>query len=1016
MAIAAALEDWGGSPAPRRRLFHRLHVHSHVKGRERTWPESMNEIVDKLADLGKTLRLDRTTSQWRITRDPDLRGEDEIGLAFAGPYSKSEALAAIARRTSKAVSANGLTSAWVRVAASSTTGLDDDSFLTGLVEEANSAAYVGKYPRYEASGMVVGKHRAIGKRGGGDRHLTAPDTLQAIFSSMDAARLLNVMLDLGAFSRAQKCNISRVAGCMENVHLFMAALFDFHKAAKDRSIPIGTVRLFLLSDISKAFDRVQLDVLIQAIRCILVGIPDKLLRRVLSRIVFMFTTGQILTEKDGLVVLIMKLGGVHQGDPASPLLFAIVMEYARRLIPPKLRPFIRLYNSPDGSTLSMEIDYADDQIRCTDSVQEMREVIDQLRRVLGIIGLEWNPKKVLLVALRAGKGGVVDVFDPQIPAGDEHPGKFLKAVGKDDWFTIFGVTTNWRGESGEAFARAAKDEDDVMMRIANSPYPIPAKLWAFSSAVASKSEFLYFSMWTPRKLVEELDCEERKYVRDIFGGINLPNALILADLGLSARGWREEVVFLASLIRGLGSKDPRVQLATRVMSRDACPARLCNGVRLDPPFFDWTGPLPEERARPSLLGIPLRYAQLARKWGVGLEEVNGCLLVTLEGNVLEDPHNILRLLSKRAKARNKARLEARVSTNRNKDIAPPNAISWGVAAWKMSASARSSLTKFYSSNTPFSRAEIKILMQLRLRLWPTAMLRSVQAGGDPSAVCKCGSVQTDTHILLVPFDATAHSEELRTISKARHADAVRKVIAPVFDKMEGWETVAVESLPPSDSMSHVRDAIRAARVKGVLSGDGLPIHIDGDTVSTAQHWKPDIIVGRIVRDKLEILIFDVCFASDDKLQIEDRILNWRMKARAELKKRTGVSVVPPSQWLRSDHFDPKGAFTPKGIEALDEGLKVDARKLSVFHPARYSKRYAPLVRALSNAGLGRMGHIVVRTLAVGVGGWVPEYTMRHLKELSNDWKARPAPAVRDDLCFISQIWAIRAFRAWHREI
>ena len=141
-----------------------------------------------------------------------------------------------------------------------------------------------------------------------------------------------------------------------------------------------------------------------------------------------------------------------------------------------------------------------------------------------------------------------------------------------------------------------------------------------------------------------------------------------------------------------------------------------------------------------------------------------------------------------------------------------------------------------------------------------------------------------------------------------------------------------------------------------------------------------------------------------------------MKARAELKKRTGVSVVPPSQWLRSDHFDPKGAFTPKGIEALDEGLKVDARKLSVFHQARYSKRYAPLVRALSNAGLGRMGHIVVRTLAVGVGGWVPEYTMRHLKELSNDWKARPAPAVRDDLCFISQIWAIRAFRAWHREI
>ena len=106
----------------------------------------------------------------------------------------------------------------------------------------------------------------------------------------------------------------------------------------------------------------------------------------------------------------------------------------------------------------------------------------------------------------------------------------------------------------------------------------------------------------------------------------------------------------------------------------------------------------------------------------------------------------------------------------------------------------------------------------------------------------------------------------------------------------------------------------------------------------------------------------------------------------------------------------------KGIEALDVGLRGDATKLSVFHPARYSKRYAPLVRALMEAGLGRLGTIVVRTLAIGVGGWVPEYTMQSLKELSNDWKARPAPAVRDDLCFVSQIWAVRAFRAWHREI
>ena len=801
----------------------------------------------------------------------------------------------------------------------------------------------------------------------------------------------------------------------------VTALYDFHRAARDGKILKGVVRIFLLSDISKAFDRVQLDVLIQAIRHVLGSVGDDLLKAIISRIVFLYATGQILTTKDGKAVLILKLGGVHQGDPASPLLFAIVMEYARRLIPPRFRTHMRLYTSADGiTTISMEIDYADDQVRVADSVREMTEVVAQLRRVLKIIGLEWNPSKVLLLALVVGAGRTVDVFDPLIASGNPQPNEYLKAVTKDDWFTILGVTTNWRGDSSEAYRSAADSELDVMTRIAHSPFPVHAKLWAFSTSVQSKSEFLYFNLWTPRKLVEELDCEERRFVRGIFGNINLPNALIMSDLKLSSRNWREEVVFLASLVRALGSKDPRVQIASRIMSKHACPDRMRGGPPLEPPFFDWGGPLPTERCRPGLLNVPTRYAMLAHKWNVGFQESEGKLVVSHKGKALENPHNLLSILSKAAMAACKQRLLDRISTDKNKSLAAENATNWGQSAWKMTKAARCSLTNFYGEDSTFTDHEISILTQLRLRLWPTAMRDSVRSGGKDSALCKCGSVQTDTHILLVPFrntcnpDATpVHSLELRTIPNSRHADAIKRVLGPLFNNLESWTVVAVESLPPSEHMEHVREIISQAAADGHLSNKGLPA-LAGKDLPGAQHWKPDIIIGRRVRSKTELLIYDVCFAADDKLRIEDEILAWRRKKQAA-NKRNHEPHCSLDRWLQSDHFDPLGAFTDKGIGALDSSLAEKAKTLSVFHPARYAQRYSPLQKVLKRSSLQLDGNPVVRTLAIGVGGWVPDYTMHHLTRLRQEQGAMSELEIRNKLCLNAQIWAVRAFRAWQRE-
>ena len=162
------------------------------------------------------------------------------------------------------------------------------------------------------------------------------------------------------------------------------------------------------------------------------------------------------------------------------------------------------------------------------------------------------------------------------------------------------------------------------------------------------------------------------------------------------------------------------------------------------------------------------------------------------------------------------------------------------------------------------------------------------------------------------------------------------------------------------------------------------------------------------------MIYDVCFAADDKLRIEDEILTWRRKKQAA-NKRNHEPHCSLDRWLQSDHFDPLGAFTDKGIGALDSSLAEKAKTLSVFHPARYAQRYSPLQKVLKRSSLQLDGNPVVRTLAIGVGGWVPDYTMHHLTRLRKEQGAMSELEIRNKLCLNAQIWAVRAFRAWQRE-
>ena len=132
-------------------------------------------------------------------------------------------------------------------------------------------------------------------------------------------------------NRGQKCNIPKVSGCVEHVFLYRTLLNDFHRAANAGRLEVGATRIFLFGDISKALDRVQLPQLLHAIRAVL---PAQDVERFLSMIETLCEASRASVTVDGRTVLVSKLGGVHQGDPTSPTLSMLAMEWVRRMIGP----------------------------------------------------------------------------------------------------------------------------------------------------------------------------------------------------------------------------------------------------------------------------------------------------------------------------------------------------------------------------------------------------------------------------------------------------------------------------------------------------------------------------------------------------------------------------------------------------------------------------------------------------------------------------------------------------------
>ena len=1029
ITLIDVLATWG-SDHPARHHLYRHHTKSHVD-QDGDWAQNLNQLCDALARLAKLLlaELDGGQHVWHCPPSTTPWSPTEVRRLLSGPFSSGEWRHALRTRTSNAYDTDGSYYGLLRAGG---TVLKDR-----MLDEFNRAAFRGQVPTYTPDGTVLNKHRAIGKSSGGDRHLGAPDSAMGIFASILSSRLIRATLHMRSVNRAQKCNIPRISGCQENRHLFLASLYDLMRGAREGLYVPGKVRLFFLNDLSKAFDRAQHTVILWALQ-ILLG--EACSTRFLAILDHMHKTARMVVTQQGVSVIISKEAGVIQGNPNSPPTFGCVMELVRRLIPPDQRPKIRFLCSRDKLELRIEVDYADDQQRATDSVEDMRICIGGLLHALRLASLQWNSSKLQILALRVEAGGSISCFDPELSVPDEAGGSIpIRAIKEGELLTLYGVDVDGYGRRN--LDAATLREMEVCQRVRRSHFPVPAKLAALRFVNSAKGEFAFYSAWMSPDILQTLDKLERRTMRS-FVSLNLPNAYIMGELHLSRRVWRQDVIFLAGFIRILGSKDPRVQLTALMMSRDAPqPDSYGSGdAPLSPRFFNWCGTFPEGYSGPPLTGhlldTPERLCYLAATHGVGIWEENGRIHITHDGKDVLHPHRLLQTLSK-ARDRHFLRLlEARQSTDSRKERAPEFSLSWGTAGRPMPAQQRKEEMAFLNSYSSYTDAEIRMLLSLRLLLWPTEFRSHIRSGRaiNTPPNCPCGmNAQTETHLLNIRPENTYHCEALRWLPQHRHTSGVECLVKALA--RSGWGIIQAEGhrREPDEILDGFRQRIRSAVNRHLL-------HLPAGSVS--QHYRPDILLLHPVTGA--VYIVDVTFGSDDKLAGEQRLgelfeLRWpprspgtaaatRMYASASQAEDAiqNGSASTMAHFI-SESFDDDGALSDIKLEAALEAVesvgdppslvgpptqpRLSISRVTSFARARYAHRYTPLAAVLAERPGRRAVHLLV--IAVGVAGSIPRFTEQNIKLLFD--KEAEAKKARQDLRHCAWRAAVECYRKWRTE-
>ena len=975
------------------RSFWRCHTKAHLnKNDNSNWGNDFNVLADKLAALGKKLIEDGIIPNWTFTRGDSTRWSSKLGLTR--PISLTDVKTFINKRKSVSSDVRGITNTLVKLAG--------PTLWKQLVIEINESLFRGE-TYSEDKDEVRGKNTVISKQDGGLRNLLIPDCIGVILEGIMSNRVNITLMDGVTISKAQKCNIRGVAGIDENVFILLFLILEFRNAAFEGMLSDGDCRIFLLNDLSSAFDRVLWSLLLHAISVV---VKTDQPERFLSVISTMANKVRIVVTVNGTSVVVGKNAGVPQGNPLSPLLFIILMEYARMITSDKFKPLVKIRSRSMIVELPFEIDYADDSNRVMDSISDAQPVVDHIMKVLEAVDQTPNCKKIRVLGLIFRTGHGVSTFNPNLTMlGASGERVAIQSIDKNEFFRVNGVWMNSRGSfkgdvngSSELLERR---DTDTLRNIALSDYPIQAKLEALKIVADRQSEYLFSNTWIDGKELEKLDKLERKSLRAFFS-LNLPNTYIKGELKLGLREERHEILYLSSFIKRLTSHDPRVKLLASLVIDSIPSGNIWEVIGpLDPPFFHWTLIPRLGRTENGVRETGIRLALIARKRGVGLLIVRGSLEITLLRDGVFRPlvnlGRLLKALTRRSESGWLSELESRISVDSTKVPPPEFAISWGDAGRK--SLYRKQEKKFLSSRC-FSDSELKILMGLRLLLWPTKIRDQVYSKRLIEGRCRCGSLQTTTHLLNIASNNSGHSLELRSFPTLRHDEWVKTIVKTIQDSGSGWMIIRGQDCSSSVEFTVFNDSLTKALLDKALTRSR-----DGKT-----HWKPDLILGKVSGFTLKVLLLDLCGGAPERLGVEDHLFRHILKMGPE----------------NPIDFTFEGELTPLGLTNLAKvsGISPDElgtllRTFTIFKIVRYSQRYQPLkllIESLikdSDEFKTLKTKVSINALAIGVTGTIPSFSIGILKRLV---RKSQVPKTLNLLRFITWNYAIKVYKSWRNEL
>lgn len=295
-------------------------------------------------------------------------------------------------------------------------------------------------------------------------------------------------------------------GCADNVYLLDKIL----RTQKDRHVPTYVLSL----DLNKAFDSVDHEALLRILR--IHGLPDEFvtyMRHVYSNSTTSFQGDDWVSEP------LIPSRGVRQGDPLSPVVFNMCINYMINKLPEAVG-----VSFGTGMRLNC-LAYADDIILLASSKKGMEDIVTVAAENLKACGLSINVEKSFAFCLRREcKGTRVQVCSNAL----EVNGKPVQMKGKTDIWTYLGVNFTCEGIN----QRHAKGLRSWLERLTSAPLKPQQRLYAARTVIIPK---LYYDLSMNRVVsgrLVSLDKTVRQFVR---GWLKLPKDIPVAFFHAAVR-------------------------------------------------------------------------------------------------------------------------------------------------------------------------------------------------------------------------------------------------------------------------------------------------------------------------------------------------------------------------------------------------------------------------------------------------------------------------------------------------